>query len=96
VFDDLTSSDGEPLATRGVDESEVVGEVAGGLVDGQAGQVVAQADALVERGEVPEFEPPPQGGLAEQEQLDRRLVGAIIAACSTWLLRAAPRSTPGS
>jgi len=49
------------------DELEVVGEVVAGLGFGHAGQCVAQRDPLVEGGEGAEFQPPAQGGLAEQQ-----------------------------
>ena len=45
----------------------MVGEVVPGLGFGHAGQGVAQRDPLVEGGEGAEFDPPTQGGLAEQQ-----------------------------
>src|SRR5450759_4907129 len=52
-------------------EFEVVGEVVPGLGFGHAGQGVAQRDPLVEGGEGAEFDPPTQGGLAEQQPGER-------------------------
>ena len=56
---------------------EVVGDVAGGLLAGHAGHGVADGDALVEGGEDAEFDPPPQGGLAD-EQAGERAAGVEV------------------
>ncbi len=48
-----------------------MGEVVAGLVLGHAGQGVAQRDPLVEGGEGGEFDPPSQGGLAQQQPGER-------------------------
>src|SRR5919198_98819 len=45
----------------------LVAQVVGGLLQGHAGHVVADGDALVERGELAELEPAPQRGLSDQQ-----------------------------
>src|SRR5450756_2120500 len=65
-----TASDTQPgPASDGT--GEVVGEVVPGLGFGHAGQGAAQRDPLVEGGEGAEFDPPTQGGLAEQQPGER-------------------------
>ena len=48
-------------------QGEVVAQVAAGFLQGHAGHVVADGDALVEGGELAELEPAPQGGLADEQ-----------------------------
>src|SRR5258708_7109398 len=48
-------------------EGEVVAQVAGGFLQGHAGHVVADGDALVEGGEDTELDFPPEGGLADEQ-----------------------------
>jgi hypothetical protein len=67
---------------------EAVGEVVPGLGFGHAGQGVAQRDPLVEGGEGGEFEPPAQGGLAEQQLGEPQPV-------ALGKLRSASTSIPG-
>ena len=61
----MASSENRVSAAAG--EVEVVAEVAAGLLAGHGGHGVAQRDALVEGGEDAEFDPPSQGGLADQQ-----------------------------
>ena len=60
-------------------EGQVVAQVAGGLLAGHAGHVVADGDALVEGGELAEFEPSAQGGLADEQAGERGLTSLGIA-----------------
>src|SRR6266508_186968 len=52
-------------------EGQVVADVAGGLLQGHAVELVAQGDALGEGGEGAELEAAAQGRLAEQHQRER-------------------------
>ena len=67
------AADGTLAATPGAvgvgaaGEGGVVRHVAGGFVGGHAGEFAAQRDALVERGEHPEFHALAEGGLANEE-----------------------------
>src|SRR5919204_125247 len=60
-------------------ELEVVADVADGLLQVHAVQVVAQGDALVQGGQGAELEPAAQGGLAQQQ------TGKGLWASMSWL-----------
>ena len=55
-------------------EADVVGDVAGGLGLGHSGHGVAQGRPLLQGGEDGELHGPAQGGLADQEAGQRRVL----------------------
>jgi hypothetical protein len=56
---------------RAAGQFEVVGQVAFGLGLAHPGHCVAQRDPLVQCGERAEFDPPAQGGLADEQACER-------------------------
>ena len=55
-------------------QGDVVAQVAAGLLGRHGGHGVAQPDPLVEGGEDAEFHPSSQGGLADQQAGDMRVI----------------------
>jgi hypothetical protein len=78
--------DGGPEAAAG--DGEVVADLGEDLLEWETVELVAQPDALVERGEAAEFEVAAQGRLAEQDDGERESMSVLVSSrscpsCST-------------
>src|SRR5215218_41205 len=76
-------------------ELEVVADVGDGLGQVHAVQVVAQRDALVEGGQGADLQPPPQGGLAQQQAGERRAGVHVVVGEHADLLQLLGRQQVG-